>query len=154
MDIVALIISILAFLLSVIQFFRDNSSEKKQAKLNAYQDLQENALGDLATYPTPMPDIPWGSDEWKKVSGFLAALEWFSVGVNTGAFSLRVTNRIGGSFLIHQYEQLKKVIVKKRELNIAKGEHYNEFEQLVSKLKKHRARMERLKNWTSDFRRE
>ena len=142
---VALIVSILAFLLSIIQYLRDNSHEKKVATLNAYNDIQEKALSVLSKYSTPMPDIEEDSEEWNKLSECLAALEWFAVGVNTGTYSIRITNRIGGSFLIHQYRQLEKVIDKKRNRNIVKGGHYEEYQLLVKHLERYKDCRDKLK---------
>ena len=84
MEICALIISILAFCLSLFQFFRDSSRQKKEATLIAYNELQDDVLSYLSQYKTPMPKIEYQGEEWKKMTIYLAKLERFSVGINTG----------------------------------------------------------------------
>ena len=138
MDIAALIISILAFILSIIQYLRDSSREKKESTLNAYNELQKEAMSILAKYDTPMPEIEYRSKEWDELTDCLAKLESFSVGINTGIYSLDVLNRIGGSFFIHQYRQLNKIIKLKRKKNVSPGKHYDEFEKVAFRLIKYR----------------
>lgn len=136
MDIAALIISILALGLSLIQFIKNTSYQKKESTLFAYQKIQNEVFSKLTKFPYPMPEIKSYSDIWTELTICLAKLEQFSVGVNTGIYSLYILNRLGGEYYIRQFEKLKPIITKKREENIVSGKHYNEFEITVNKLKK------------------
>ncbi len=137
MEIAALVISILAFLLSCYQFFRESSRQKKEATLIAYNDLQDNVFAELNKHED-LSKIVYQSDDWKEITTCLAKIENFSVGINTNIYSYKVLNRLGGAFFISQFEKLKPIINTKREKNVSSGKHYNEFENTVLKLKKHR----------------
>lgn len=104
MDIAALIISILALGLSLIQFIRNTSRQKKESTLMAYQKIQNEVFNKLTKYSCPMPEIEYHGDEWTELTICLAKLEQFSVGINSGIYSLRILNRLGGAFYIRQYE--------------------------------------------------
>lgn len=136
MDIAALIISILALVLSLIQFVRDTSRQKKEATLIAYNELQDDVFSKLTEYPCPMPKIEYHGDEWTELTICLAKLERFSVGINTGIYSIDILNRLGGPFYIRQFEKLKPMIDIKRSEGLVSGKHYEEFEKVVEKLKK------------------
>lgn len=138
MEILALIISLLAFFLSVLQFLRDSSRQKKESTLIAYNELQNDVFSDLCRYSYPMPEIQYQGDEWIKLTIHLAKLERFSAGINTGIYSIDILNHLGGAFYIRQFEMLKPIIDKKRRENIVDGKHYDEFEKAVDKLKKYR----------------
>lgn len=138
MEVFALIISIAAFVLSLIQFCRESSRQKKEATLVAYNELQDDVLSKLNKYPVPMPEIEYHGEEWHELTVCLAKLERFSVGINTGIYSLKTLNRLGGAYYIRQFEKLKPMIDRKRAERIADGKHYDEFEKTVNKLRRKR----------------
>ena len=138
MELWALMISILAFLLSVFQFVRNSSRQKKEATLIAYGDLQKEVFSILNKYPDDLSKIEHMSDEWEEITICLARIENFSVGINTNIYSFKILNRLGGAFFIRQFKRLKPVIDLKRQKNVSSGNHYNEFESTVIKLKEHR----------------
>ena len=65
MDVAALIISVLALLLSAWQFLREESRQKKEATLTAYNELQENVFAKLNMYED-LSDIEYRSEEWEE----------------------------------------------------------------------------------------
>ena len=142
MDIVALIVSILAFLLSLVQFLRDASRGKKEATLNALYALQNDAFNPLNKLlmdkRVDASALNLGSDGWRTVTTALVKLEYFSVGINTNIYSIKILNRVAGAYFIRLYEDLAPVIAKKRSQNISKGKHYAEFQQTVYRLKEMR----------------
>ncbi len=140
MDIIALVISILAFLLSLFQFFRESLRQKRESTLIAYNELQNDVFSDLTQYPCPLPPVEYHGEEWNKFTVYLAKLERFSVGINTGIYSIRTLNRLGGAYFITEFEKLKPVIDCKRKANVVPGGHYDEFEKTVNKLRKMRKR--------------
>lgn len=141
MDIFALIISILALALSVIQFIQNTSRQKKESTLNAYNILQDDAFSYLIGLPKEKLNPPpqYHSPEYDKITTCLAKIETFSTGINAGVYSIWVLNRLGGAFFIHQYKRLAGVIEEKREEDRSKGKHYNEFEETVKRLERIRA---------------
>ncbi|MBR0510188.1 MAG: DUF4760 domain-containing protein [Clostridia bacterium] len=145
MDIAAFIISILAFVLSVVQFFKDSSRQKKESTLIAYNDLQDDVFTNLNKMLHSLPkdesgriDINVDNDNWEVITSFLAKIEKFSVGINTGIYSLDVLNRVGGGYFIRIYDALSMIIDRKTEYNVSNGKHYDEFQKTVDKLKRKR----------------
>lgn len=86
------ILSIIAILISVISggfalytFFWTAARDRKQATLDAYNQLQEQALDHLNCYmPATIKEIAKNrkSEEYKKLSAYVARIEHFCVGVN------------------------------------------------------------------------
>lgn len=145
MEIIALIISILALGLSLIQFIREASRQKKEATLNAYNILQDDAFSYLKELPKEKlaPPPQYHSPEYNQITNYLAKIEIFSTGINTGIYSIWILNRLGGAFFIHQFDRLAAIINEKREKDRTKGKHYNEFENTVKKLK----RIRQINDW-------
>lgn len=136
-DIIAVILSTLALLFSIAQFSRDSLRQQKESTLNAYNALQYDAFEKLNKY-VDMSTIEYQSEEWEEITICLAQIENFSVGINTGIYSLKILNRLGGAFFIRQFEKLTPVINLKREKNVSPGSHYDEFEKTVEMLRKRR----------------
>ena len=136
LDVIAICISSGALIFSLLQFVFSTIRQKREATLNAYIQLQEEVFSQLNIMKKPYAKIRYESDEWQKITCYLAKIEVFCVGINTGIFSERVLNRVGGAYFIRQFNELKVIIDKKRKKNISKGNHYNEFEKTVEKLKK------------------
>lgn len=136
-DIIAVILSTLALLFSIVQFSRDSLRQQKESTLNAYNALQYDAFEKLNKY-VDMSTIEYQSDAWEEITICLAQIENFSVGINTGIYSLKILNRLGGAFFIRQFEKLTPVINLKREKNVSPGSHYDEFEKTVEMLRKRR----------------
>lgn len=144
-DLLAFAIAVAAFVLSAIQFINDNSRQKCESTLNAYNDLQDDVftnlnvlLSEYETKKTSVASLTTGEKDWEDITGYLAKIERFSVGINSKIYSIKVLNRLGGGYFIRLYNELNPIIIKKREANISKGNHYNEFEVTVKKLKKMR----------------
>ncbi len=140
-DIATVVIALLALSLSLLQFVRDNSREKREATLNAYNDLQTHVFTELNCFLKPyrgkeedLYKLEINDDSWEHLTEWLARIERFSVGVNTHIYSLSVLNRLGGGYYIRLFETLKPIIDKKRFKNTSKGKHYDEFELTVKRL--------------------
>lgn len=134
MEIYALVISILAFCFSIIQFIRDSSRQKKESTLNSYNQLQNDVFSTINTLPNDLSTIKYRDDNWETITTCLSRIENFSIGINTNIYSFRILNRLGGAFFIRQFEKLKPIIDIKRDKNISKGKHYDEFEKTVDRL--------------------
>ena len=135
MDVLAIMISSLALIFSIVQFIKDNSRAKKEATLIAYNRLQDDVFSELTKYSYPMPNTDIGSEEWNELTVYLAKIEQFSVGINTRIYSIAVLNRLGGAFFVRQFEKLEPIIAKKRKESRIPGSHYEEFEMVVKHLR-------------------
>lgn len=142
MEIAAVVISIMAFLLSIIQFVKESSRQKKEATLIAYNELQNEVFSELNLIfikkADNLKELKEGDEAWENLTVFLAKIERFSVGINTGIYSIVILNRLGGGYLIRIFETLKPIIYKKRSNKVSSGKHYDEFEKVVNRLKKMR----------------
>lgn len=138
MDNIALKVSIAAFGLSLVQFIRNTTRQKKEATLVAYNELQKEAFSKLNRFQNDLSEIKFESREWEEITDCLVKIENFSTGINTGIYSLTILNRLGGGYFIRTYDRLQTIIEKKRADNISVGKHYNEFEKTVNRLKRKR----------------
>ena len=138
MDVLALVISAMAFVLSLWQFFRSSLREKNESTLDAYNELQNDVFSYLNSYKLPISEVEYLGEEWEKITIYLAKIERFSVGINTGIYSLDILNHLGGAYYIRLFEKLQPIIQRKREENVSPGEHYDEFEKTVLNLIKYR----------------
>lgn len=136
-DLLALVVALFAFILSLVQFVRESSRQKKESTLDAYNELQKDVFDKLNKLNGPIC-AKRGTVKWDVCTDFLAKIERFSVGVNTGIYSIYVLNRLAGGFFIHEYNNLSLIIQRKRIDEIVKGGHYDEFEMTVKRLKKYR----------------
>lgn len=151
-EIIALVISGFAFALSLAQFLGDNDRNKKEATLNAYYQLQEDAFAKyndlfkkfgLEKEEVNKFELKKEDPEWETMTGILVKLEHFSVGINTGIYSLEVLNRLGGGYFIRVYDSLE-LVIKEHEVNgVSAGEHYNEFRKTREKLEELRKKKEK-----------
>ena len=140
MEITAFIISILAFLLSVYQFLKESSREKKEATLNAYKELQNEVFYELNKYPDDLSKIEYQSEEWEQITNYLVKIENFCVGINSGIYSIKILNRLGGAYFIRQYKRLRVIIDVKCYKDVSHGKHYDEFEKTILRIKKYRSK--------------
>ena len=135
MDIIAVVISGIALALTILQYIIEANRQKKEATLIAYNSLQNEVFSELRKHE--LSSLKKGDEGWNDVTTCLAKIENFSVGINTGIYSLDIVNRLGGDFFITQFDKLLPVINRKREDDSA-SKHYDEFEKVIIKLKKKR----------------
>jgi len=115
MDIIAIVISIFAFILSLIQFLKNNSRQKKEATLIAYNELQNEVFTNLNInfFCSPNSELyllKSGDRGWEEITVYLSKLERFSTGINTGIYSIEILNRLGGGYYIWIFEKLMPII--------------------------------------------
>ena len=143
-DVLAIIISVIALVLSVLQFFVERQRGRDEATINAFAELQKDVLNEDAFINANVPDILEKykkiestelDTDWEQISEYLARIEQFAVGVNTKVYTLSVLDRMAGSHIIKEYKRFSPIIDYKR----AKGntnKRYIEFETMANSLKK------------------
>lgn len=73
---------------------------------------------------------------WKRSTYFLSKIEHFCVGIQAGTFDIKILNRLAGGFFIEQFEFWTPIIKTKRKDDKEKTmQHYDEFEDVVNRLK-------------------
>lgn len=142
--IVALIISILSFIISLYYNWKDHERRRKQATIEYFDNLtlqlyekeaifneQYNELGiDIAILDTNV-------ELHKKATEVLSAFERLCVGINTGIFDFDILDRMAGSYLINTYTRFSPYIEKKHR-DTSQASAYVEFESVVNRIKSKR----------------
>lgn len=85
LSIIAIVLSVISGIFALYTFFWTAARDRKQATLDAYNQLQEQALDHLNCYmPAAIKEIAKNrkSEEYKKLSAYVARIEHFCVGVN------------------------------------------------------------------------
>ena len=123
------ILSIIAIVLSVISggfafytFIWTASRDRKQATLDAYNQLQEQALDHLNYYrPAEIADIAEAprSQAYKKVSGYIARIEHFCVGVTQKIYDRKTVYKLAhGYFDGAVRDRIEPIIERKNQSGI------------------------------------
>ena len=123
------ILSIIAIVLSVISggfafftFIWTASRDRKQATLDAYNQLQEQALDHLNYYrPAEIADIAENprSQAYKKVSGYIARIEHFCVGVTQKIYDRKTVYKLAhGYFDGAVRDRIEPIIERKNQSGI------------------------------------
>ena len=123
------ILSIIAIVLSVISggftfytFIWTASRDRKQATLDAYNQLQEQALDHLNYYrPAEIADIAEDprSQAYKKVSGYIARIEHFCVGVTQKIYDRKTVYELAhGYFDGTVRDRIEPIIERKNQSGI------------------------------------
>ena len=123
------ILSIIAIVLSVISggfafytFIWTASRDRKQATLDAYNQLQEQALDHLNYYrPAEIADIADDprSQAYKEVSGYIARIEHFCVGVTQKIYDRKTVYELAhGYFDGAVRDRIEPIIERKNQSGI------------------------------------
>lgn len=79
-------------------------------------------------------------DEYRKLSGYLARIEHFALGVNTGIYDAEVTERAATTYFVMLYKKMMPILSVKNNGTLAeskvKNEYHIEFSTLVKRLQK------------------
>lgn len=122
------ILSILAMVISVISggfalytFIWTARRDRKQATLDAYNQLQEQALDHLNFYmPAAIKEIAKDrkSEEYKRISAYVARIEHFCVGVNQGIYDRRTVFELAhGYFDSGLKKRIEPIIESKNQFD-------------------------------------
>lgn len=144
LDIIAIIISVVAFLLSVYQFLVERKLNRMAATIDALVELQKDVLNNeefinaqvdhvLEHHKTVNGEFDVA---WETISEHLARIEQFAVGVNTKVYSIEILDRMAGSHIIKLFNKFEPIIIYKREKGKT-NKRYIEFETMVNCLKKY-----------------
>ena len=144
MEIISLVISIISLVLSIILaihsiyvYNKTVDHDKKKSTLDAFNLLQEQVLDKLNLYSIKeikkISEDPH-SEIYKEISGLLARIEHFSVGVNSKIYDIETLKRLAEKYFYALYDKLLPIITKKRKINTS-DKHYDEFEKLIKNIK-------------------
>ena len=79
-------------------------------------------------------------EEYRKISGYLARIEHFALGVNTGIYDVKVTERAATAYFAMLYKKLMSILAVKNKSTSSganyKNEFHTEFETLAQRIQK------------------
>lgn len=79
-------------------------------------------------------------EEYRKLSGYLARIEHFALGVNTGIYDVKVTERAATTYFVMLYKKMMPIIAVKNNGDPTnselKNEYHTEFSTLVERIQK------------------
>ena len=133
----ALLFSVLSMVGSAFVYYTGRQRERRTATLNAFNVLQEQVLDHLNLYTRKrVEEIAASprSEEYKLLSGYLARLEHFAVGINTEIYDVQVVKRLAGRDLCGLQDKIDPLIQKKRQLNRT-AKHYDELEAMLNQMR-------------------
>jgi len=142
LEFTAIVVSVVALMVSLLQFFVERQRVRRGDTIHELAKLQKEVFNQrdylnanveevLAEYQNA-PDGQFPA-AWDAISGYMARIEQFAVGVNTNVYDLKTLDRMSGIHFIRQYERLFPIIRHKR-VESGSNKRYEEFEQLVRKL--------------------
>ena len=138
LSIIALVISVISGGFALYMFIWTARRDRKQATLDAYNTLQEQALDTLNEYTgTEIKRIieEKNKDEYRELSKCLARLEHFSVGVNAGIYDRKTVYELAHGYLdVGIWHKLQPVLEQKQKGK--KEEYYKNYCNLVMWMKK------------------
>ena len=127
LSVVAIVLSVISGCFSFYTFIWTTRRDRKQATLDAYNQLQEQALDHLNYYrPTEIIEIAKNprSEEYKKISTYIARIEHFCVGVNQKIYDSETVYALARDYLDGAIKaRIEPIIDRKNQFG---GEDYYE----------------------------
>ena len=142
-SIIALVFSIISGGFALYDFLWTSKRDRKQATLEAYNRLQAEVFDNLNTYtPAQIRDIctDTTSAEYKVVSGYVARIEHFCVGINEKIYDKNTFYSLAhGYFDGHQLrKRIEPLIESKNQSNNSKELFYNDTISVLMWMEKYK----------------
>ncbi len=139
-EILMAITSIICGLFAIYTYYKDRKRNKKKDTLDAYNDLQNKSLNMINKWkPSEIKEVIHNkqSNEFKELSGYLADIERFCVGLNVGIYDLETFYEIA-----HGYFESDRGLLPPRILPLIEeknknsdGEYYNNIQLVMNRMK-------------------
>lgn len=116
-DVITIAFSVIAAVFSLITYRKSIVHDRQQATLDAYNQLQEQALDHLNYYvPTQVAEIAKDprSDAYKKVSAYIARIEHFCVGVNQKIYDEKTVYELAHGYLDSSIKKRIEPVIEKK----------------------------------------
>lgn len=102
LSIIAIVLSVASGGFSLYSFFWTAKRDRRQATLDAYNQLQEQSLDYLNYYtPSQIAEIAKNprTEDYKKISSYIARIEHFCVGVNQNIYDRKTVFALANDYL-------------------------------------------------------
>lgn len=133
---ISLLFSLAAAAFSVFTYWSNIIHDRKQATLEAYNLLQEQALDQLYVYmPKQLKEIVKNrrSEEYKLLSSYVARVEHFAVGVNQKIYDLNTAYELSHGFLDGGIRTRIEILIGRKDENFDE-EFYQNIKVLYEKM--------------------
>ena len=120
LSVVAIVLSVISGGFSFYTFIWTTRRDRKQATLDAYNQLQEQALDHLNYYrPTEIIEIAKNprSEEYKKLSAYIARIEHFCVGVTQNIYDRKTVYELAHGYFDGAVRDRIDPIIEKKNQN-------------------------------------
>ena len=143
LSIIALVVSFVSGSFAAFTFWWTNRRDRKQATLEAYNRLQAEVFDILNTYtPAEIRDIctDTKSPEYKTISGYVARIEHFCVGLNENIYDKQTFYALDhGYFDGYQLrKRIEPLLETKNQNNNSKELFYNDTISVLNWMKKYK----------------
>ena len=109
-----------SFVFSLYTYRKTLVHDRKQATLEAYNQLQSQALDYLNYYkPSDVKEIAlnWKSEEYKKISAYIARIEHCCVGVNQKIYDFKTVYELAHGYLDGSLKMRIQPILDRKMVN-------------------------------------
>jgi len=158
----AVAISLVSAIVSIAIYFMGISRERKQSTLDAFNVLQEQVFDKINQFT--YGEIKEICNEWKAIindkrryaelpeeekikadeiinkyrllSGLLARIEHFALGVNTGIYDAKIAERAATAYFVALYRGKLKPLIDTKHMREGGGEYFAEFRKFVEQIEK------------------
>lgn len=116
-DLITIGFSVIAAVFSLITYRKSIIHDRQQATLDAYNQLQEQALDHLNYYvPTQVAEIAKDpcSEKYKQISAYIARIEHFCVGVNQKIYDENTVYELAQGYLDGGIRKRIEPIIEKK----------------------------------------
>ena len=138
LDLISIIFSLCAAGFSVFTYWSNIVHDRKQATLDAYNLLQKQSLDKLYMYmPKDLSTIVENrrSADYKLLSGYVARVEHFAVGVNQKIYDLNTVYELSHGFLDGSIRTRIEILIGRKSEGFDE-EFYRNIKLLLEKMDK------------------
>lgn len=145
LSMIAIVISVLSIAVALYTFFWTAYRDKKQATLDAYNRLQEQALDALNDFSfKSVQEIAKHnqSEEYKKISQYIARVEHFCVGVNKNIYDRQTVYELAHGYLDDRIKKRIEPIIERKN-HSGKEDYYANIHRLCRWMEKEAKKREK-----------
>ena len=133
LSVIAIVLSLVSGGFSLYSFFWTARRDRRQSTLDAYNQLQCQALDHLNYYtPSQIKEIAKKprSDEYKRISAYIARIEHFCVGVNENIYDKKTVYKLADDYLDGAIKSRIEPIIERK--NFGDKDYYENIHQFYA----------------------
>lgn len=132
--IVAAILSLVSIIFSAYTYFKALVHDRRQATLEAYNQLQDSVFDPLNQISiNEIKEILKDpkSTRYKEISGYVARIENFCVGVNTEIYDKQIVYALAHGYLDYGIMKTRLDLILDTKKELAKKEYYENIRSVI-----------------------